>query len=170
MGLTAAALYVGCPFRLGVVRGDSMSPTVKNGAFYLMDRAYYRTHPVRPGEIIVFRLGNEVLTKRVYAAPGNTVSLLRFAQDGTYEVPRPVDMGRLNKVDAWARRRHLRAAVRLVRLQLPEDRCFVLGDNSAGSYDSRQFGPLDTATILGKVVAFTPPDRPQQLASALAPW
>ena len=105
MGLTAAALYVGCPFRLGVVRGDSMSPTVKNGAFYLLDRAYYRTHPVRPGDIIVFRLGDEVLTKRVYAAPGNTVNLLRYADDGTYEVPRPVDVCRLNKVDAWARRR-----------------------------------------------------------------
>jgi len=151
-------MYVGCPFRLGVVKGDSMSPTVTNGSFYLLDRAYYRSHSVQVGDIIVFRHGNDIFTKRVYGAPGETIQLVRYADDGTFEVTTPRWATRVQAMGTLMKRReHRRPACTVVNMGLPSDRCFVVGDNYTGSCDSRQFGPIDTATILGKVVAYSPP-------------
>src|SRR5438067_13310890 len=76
--VTLLAVYLGCPFRLNVVQGDSMEPTIRNGSLCVLDRTYYANHPLQPGEIITFRQGDENMTKRVYGAPGQTLRLVRY--------------------------------------------------------------------------------------------
>ena len=46
------------------------------------------------------------------------------------------------------------------RVRIPEDSYYVLGDNRAGSCDSRAWGPLPRASIIGRVVVtYWPPSR-----------
>jgi signal peptidase I len=145
-GLLAACLYLECPFRLSVVWGQSMSPTIENGAICLLDRDYYQRHELRRGDIVAFRAGSEVLTKRVYGAPGDSITLLAFTDDGTYEIPIPASVPRLRTLArccTW---------FRVVDIKLRTDQCFVIGDNADSSYDSRQFGSVAVSSVMGKVV------------------
>jgi len=135
-----------CPFRLGVVFGQSMSPTLYPGELCLLDRSFYQRHPVQRGDIVLFVRGRDVMTKRVYGAPGDSLTLLRYLDDGTYEMPRNALDKFLRTYGPWSR------YVRLVTLKLGPNECFVLGDNEPRSYDSRQFGPIATSAILGKLV------------------
>lgn len=60
-------------FRLGIVSGESMSPTVKGGDWFLLNkRAYATTDPVR-GDIVVARYGKELIIKRIVGLPGEEV-------------------------------------------------------------------------------------------------
>lgn len=147
--LVAAALtlgvYFGCPFRLNVVRGESMDPTIPNGSLCLLDEKYYQSHPVSRGDIVTFEFDGEVLTKRVLAAPGESIQLIRF-DDGTYEIPRAEYVRRLPMMTS------LNRDIQLVTLRMPLGKCFVVGDNRYVSYDSREFGPLDCGLILGRTL------------------
>jgi phage repressor protein C with HTH and peptisase S24 domain len=55
-----------------------MEPTLRSGALSVLDRSYYRSHPLRRDDIVVFRLGGETYIKRVYALPGERLALLRY--------------------------------------------------------------------------------------------
>ncbi len=144
--LVVAGVGLLCPFRLGVVQGSSMLPAIQDGTLCVVDRSYYRFHAIRQGDIVIVKHEGQLLTKRVFAAPGDTVHLIRYTDDGGYQIPGPAELRLLPKL---ARRGY---AARLIRLTLAPDRCFVVGDNRAASYDSRQFGPVETSAIVGRVV------------------
>jgi len=158
--LVAVAVYLGCPFRLEVVRGASMQPTLHDGSVCVLDRSYYATHPMVAGEVIAFRRGDAVLTKRVYGAPGQVIQLLRYPFDDTYDVPQPRSRSPLLRSRSQLRRHSTHVSVlrrrwspSLVQLVIPPGKCFVVGDNAAVSEDSRDFGLVDTSTVIGKMVA-----------------
>src|SRR5947207_2179433 len=92
MGVLALAVYFGSPFRLSVVHGASMEPTLREGDIWLVDRTYYAHHPLVKGEILCFRHGDRMLTKRVYGVPGETLILIHYTDDGTYEIPTPSEL------------------------------------------------------------------------------
>ena len=146
VALTVAVTYFVCPIRFGVVYGHSMDPTLRPGQVCVLDRSYYDHQPIRRGDIIVFCLGDEVLTKRVYAAPGDVMTALRFPTDGVYEIPSI----RVDKLRHALGR--YPGEARVVSMRMADDQCFVLGDNADVSCDSRDFGPIDTSTIIGKMV------------------
>jgi len=148
VGSVVAALYLFCPFRLGVVYGQSMAPTLRPGELCLLDRAYYSRNPVQVGDVIVFRKDGSTLTKRVYGAPGQEISLLWYGNDSTYDLPPTYNPARLKQIYA---RYH--GFVRAVRYPVPEGYCFVVGDNTPVSWDSREFGPIPTSSIIGKMVS-----------------
>ena len=151
--LAAVTIYLGCPFRLEVVRGDSMNPTLHDGSVCVLDRSYYTRHAMAPGDVIAFRMGDTLLSKRVYGAPGQIIELVQFPFDGTYGVPEPAMLSHLRRLSKSAFAIHSNWSPSLVRLDIPPGKCFVLGDNSAVSEDSRVFGLVDTNTVLGKMVA-----------------
>ena len=137
-------VYFGCPFRLNVVRGDSMAPTIRNGSVCVLDEGYYEQHPVRRGDIVTIDVDGELLTKRVYAAEGQTIRLLQWS-DGTYDVPNGEWMRRVGRLKS------LNRILKPVELTIPAGHCFVVGDNTPVSYDSRAFGPISTDHIVGKM-------------------
>jgi signal peptidase I len=70
------ALTVLCrEFKLAVVVGDSMLPTLKPGDLMIVDRrAYEQSQPER-GDIVVARYGKDWVVKRVVGLPGEEVEV-----------------------------------------------------------------------------------------------
>jgi signal peptidase I len=153
LGLVALAVYLGCPFRLEVVRGDSMTPTLHDWSVCVLDRSYYATNPMVPGDVIAFRMGDDVLTKRVYGAPGEVIHLVRYPGEGKYIVPSPGMLSHTRRFATSTIAARFKCVPLLVRLVIPPGKCFVVGDNAAVSEDSRVFGLIDTSTVIGKMVA-----------------
>jgi signal peptidase I len=144
-----AALITGVavPLRPTVVLGHSMTPTLRPGGFYVLNTRYYRHHPLKCGDIVVFRHGGETLTKRIYALPGERLLLLQYDDGVGNEIVEAWQAPALRRLERAHRlpERHLQA------LTVPPGQCFVVGDNRPMSYDSRTFGCIPQSEILGRV-------------------
>jgi len=174
-GLVRLAIGLGvfsviCPLRLSVIRGESMAPTLQNGSLHVIDRAYYRKNPVRAGDVVVFKHEGVTYTKRVAAAPGDTLWLMRWKGDRTVERVEDWQLGTVQRLAAsgrWGRPFHLWSE------RVAPGECFVLGDNSTNSIDSREFGPIPLEAISGRMMHAPPVEsRPKHLAAtqpAVAP-
>jgi signal peptidase I len=144
--------YQASPYRLGVVLGDSMSPTIKNGSVYFLDRDYYRSHPMRKGEVIVFRRDGINYIKRVLAVGGDSVYVTTVPSSGQDELVMDWELAPLRRLT----RHGNHTALKLVRRQVPKNHCYVVGDHVEASVDSRDLGPIRNDCILGRLVE-TPP-------------
>ena len=127
--------------------GDSMSPVLKNGDGVLINRIVYDARKPKRGEIIAFRPnGNEnahYCIKRVVGLPGETVQI----KDGKVYID-----GKVQKKNVYTSDLDF-AGIAEKKLTLGETEYFVLGDNSAGSDDSRlaDIGNVKREDIGGKV-------------------
>ena len=127
--------------------GDSMSPVLKNGDVVLINRIVYDARKPKRGEIIAFRPnGNEnahYCIKRVVGLPGETVQI----KDGKVYID-----GKVQKKNVYTSDLDF-AGIAEKKLTLGETEYFVLGDNSAGSDDSRlaDIGNVKHEDIGGKV-------------------
>lgn len=127
--------------------GDSMSPVLKNGDVVLINRIVYDARKPKRGEIIAFRPnGNEnahYCIKRVVGLPGETIQI----KDGKVYID-----GKVQKKNVYTSDLDF-AGVAEKKLTLGETEYFVLGDNSAGSDDSRlaDIGNVKREDIGGKV-------------------
>lgn len=127
--------------------GDSMSPVLKNGDVVLINRIVYDARKPKRGEIIAFRPnGNEnahYCIKRVVGLPGETIQI----KDGKIYID-----GKVQKKDIYTSDLDF-AGIAEKKLTLGETEYFVLGDNSAGSDDSRlaDIGNVKCEDIGGKV-------------------
>lgn len=127
--------------------GDSMSPVLKNGDVVLINRIVYDARKPKRGEIIAFRPnGNEnahYCIKRVVGLPGETIQI----KDGKIYID-----GKVQKKDIYTSDLDF-AGIAEKKLTLSETEYFVLGDNSAGSDDSRlaDIGNVKREDIGGKV-------------------
>ena len=133
------------------VEQHSMSPTFAQGDRIIVDRLSTLLHrPYAVGDVIVFpapagapaREG-EMYVKRVLGLPGDRIEILNgaiyrngvrvaepFLPGGTRTEP-------LTGVRSWS---------------IGKEELFVLGDNRAGSLDSRVFGPITTKTVVGRAI------------------
>jgi signal peptidase I len=136
------------PLTLTVVRGHSMEPTLRPGALSLLDRSYYYFHPLCRGEIVVLRLRGETVIKRVYALPGDRLTLLRYDDDTGNELVTPPEAAHLRRLHAAGLLPH----GQVVSLTIPPGHCFVLGDNGPVSVDSRNWGPVPMSAVLGRAI------------------
>ena len=127
--------------------GDSMSPVLKNGDVVLINRIVYDARKPKRGEIIAFRPnGNEnahYCIKRVVGLPGETIQI----KDGKIYID-----GKVQKKDVYTSDLDF-AGIAEKKITLGETEYFVLGDNSAGSDDSRlaDIGNVKREDIGGKV-------------------
>ncbi len=142
----AAAFFVRTP----QVDGLSMEPRVHAGEFVLINTLAYRFGPIRRGDVVAFRHdapNPETYIKRVVGLPGERVSVRGgvVAIDG-----RPL-------AEPYVRFPDRRSAPEVT---VPARGYYVLGDNRADSDDSRTWGTLDAADIVGKaLVGIWPPRR-----------
>lgn len=127
--------------------GDSMSPVLKNGDVVLINRIVYDARKPKRGEIIAFRPnGNEnahYCIKRVVGLPGETIQI----KDGKVYID-----GKVQKKNVYTSDLDF-AGIAEKKLTLGETEYFVLGDNNAGSDDSRlaDIGNVKREDIGGKV-------------------
>lgn len=127
-----AFLLSGVFFGIGIIHGDSMSPSFMDGDRVLvwrLERCY------AAGDVVFFTRGSDQLIKRVAAIPGDTVDA--------------DTQGRLMVNGKALKDTYVKPGVRYP-LTLLEGEYFVLGDNRGAAVDSRNFGPV--ADIGGKVI------------------
>jgi signal peptidase I len=132
-------------FEVFQVGGTSMDPTLRE-----RDRVVVlKVVEPRRGQLVVFRLDQRNVIKRVVAVPGERVEIRRghvlvngAELEETYLV---------HPFDQDPRQNHPELVVEPGHL-------FVLGDNRVASTDSRTLGPIDARTVVGRaVIAFWPP-------------
>ena len=142
------ALRAVSPLTTTVVLGHSMEPTLHPGAFYVLDRGYYRSHSLTRGDIVVLKLDGATYIKRVSALPGDRVWLLRYEDGSADELLQPQEAAHLRRIYAEGKL----PGRRVLSLIVPPEECFVLGDNSNVSIDSRDFGPVPMDALLGRAL------------------
>lgn len=123
------------------VDGSSMEPTLNNNNIVLLDKTYSKKN-IKRFDIVVVKLGDERIIKRVIALPGEHVE---YKKGQLY-----VD-GFLVNEDFNHAETHDFKLETLGYLTIPGDKYFVVGDNRLDSMDSRYIGLIDEEDILGDV-------------------
>jgi signal peptidase I len=144
-----AALLFASPY---VVSQSSMASSIRPGEIVLVDRVTPEVVGFARGDVVIFHppvpdSGDAVFIKRVIGLPGDTISI----RDGVVELdgirldePYAAGMTRVENGEpsTWV---------------VSPGSVFVLGDNREGSWDSRGFGPVPLASILGRAwLGFVP--------------
>jgi signal peptidase I len=166
--------HLACPFSIGVVQGSSMLPTYQPGQLFLLDRHYYRDHPLRRGDVVVVHSDDHTMIKRVFAVAGDSFWLL-IQRDGEkidrYIIDPPMVQRLQRALQNWD-------IGRLTHLTVPRGSVYLLGDCSEYSIDSRAFGAVPLTAVIGRVsplrpragsVAVRPADLPVAHAAPLIP-
>ena len=133
-----------------VVHKQSMEPTFHSGDYIFISRQSYKMYgSPELGDVVVFRTGRfdekgneQYYIKRVIGVPGDSVEIIEgrvFVNDKVLDEEYLSDQfssGNMNKVN------------------IPEGKIFVMGDNRAHSLDSRssEVGLVDISAVMGKVV------------------
>ncbi len=137
--------YVVQPF---YVKGASMEPNFHDHEYLLIDEISYRFNEPQRGDIIVFHFQDaekNFFIKRIIGLPDEKIVLdsgvvMIYNQEhpnglklneSLYLPPDTITSGQLE-------------------LSLEADKYFVMGDNRVSSLDSRRFGPITRASIVGR--------------------
>jgi signal peptidase I len=131
------------------VKGASMEPNFEDHQYLIIDEVSYRLRAPQRGEICVFRYPNDpsqFFIKRIIGLPGETVTVSggKVTITGTD--------GELKTLDesSYLSSGIVTAGEKSVTLGSGE--YFVLGDNRPNSLDSRIFGTVPRADIVGRVM------------------
>ncbi len=135
----ALGLVVRAAVHIYAIPSASMAPALEAGDQIVVTR-YFRGAPQR-GDVIVFEslaTADELMVKRVIAVPGDLIdSRLGRVRISGYTLPEPY---LLRQVSSGA-----------VQAQIiPADSYFVMGDNREDSSDSRSWGVVPRARIVGR--------------------
>ena len=149
-------------FRVPQVAGRSMEPQLRADEHVLINTLAYdfrvsgqdralldiRLHPIQRGDVIAFDHAvdgvHRVYVKRIVGLPGEIVAIASgsVAING---VVQPDVRGVERDRTSFAAR------------HVPGDAYFVLGDNRGESDDSREFGPVPRAAVIGRAASIVWP-------------
>lgn len=165
----ALTILFGFVLEVGMVPTPSMEGTVLVGDHLVLLKLPYgpripftsyrvpQWRTPKPGEIVAFRSPvepSEVYLKRVIATAGDTVEI----QHGILYVNgvrMPEDYARVRATRRWSWQENISPR------RVPANSLFVLGDNRDNSEDSRYWGPVPVANVIGEpVVVFWSYDAP----------
>lgn len=134
--------FIAQPF---LVSGSSMEPSFHHGDYLLVDELTYNFRSPQRGEIVVFRdptTNSSYFIKRVIGLPGEHILIdengVAIGTDGE-------DLILIEEYILDTR------TLRRYEVELGSDEYFVMGDNRAFSFDSRNWGPLHEDAITGLV-------------------
>lgn len=165
----ALIVLFGFVLEIGMVPTPSMEGTVLVGDHLVLLKLPYgpripftsyrvpQWRSPKPGEIVAFRSPvepSEVYLKRVIAIAGDRVEI----QHGILYVNgvrMPEDYARVRASRRWSWQENIPPR------RVPPDSLFVLGDNRDNSEDSRYWGPVPVANVIGEpIVVFWSYDAP----------
>lgn len=151
LGVVGAAFAT--PWRMGVVNGKSMNPTLKPGSVMIYDTHYYANHSIQAGDVVLLKWGGETWVKRVYGIPDTMFLAVReHLNESDRSINTPIKAADLIHFERLARVLRLkRQDVKVVEYRVLPGHVFVMGDG-LGSVDSRSVGQIPTEQILGKVI------------------
>ncbi len=142
-----------------LVSGSSMSPNFTNGDYVLVDELTYHLRAPERGEVVVFHDPQDYSTyfiKRVIGLPGERITIANgrvevfnnaypdgLTLDESY-LPAGTDVGPGNCTGGSL-------VLGACTYTLSSSTYLMFGDNRAFSFDSRDWGPLPAANIVGLV-------------------
>ncbi len=137
-----------------VVEGSSMEPNFHNAEYLLVDKISYRFREPKRGDVIVFHPPNSPALnyiKRIIALPGEQIEIKSgeiFVNSVRIDEPY-IPTGKTLVRNSEAAN---------LSQKLGTDQYFVLGDNRDHSSDSREWGNVPKANIIGRawLVVFPP--------------
>ena len=137
-------LFIAQPF---IVSGSSMDPTFTSGQYLIIDElSYHISDPIR-GDVAVFknpRDTKQYFIKRVIGLPGDTVSI---DEQGKVSIK----LGSSDVTVLTLKEPYIALPKGgTMSMTLGPDEYFMMGDNRAGSFDSRAWGPLKRDLFVGK--------------------
>jgi signal peptidase I len=136
-----------------IVDGGSMLPTYHDKEFLLVDKLSYRINEPQRGDVIIFKLYENInnpyegkyLIKRILGKPGERI-VIRNSITTIYNKENPNGFVIEEPFVTYKENQ------KNVDITLDDHHYFVMGDNRAQSYDSRDWGPLDAKHIKGQVL------------------
>lgn len=139
------------------VKGASMDNTFKSGDYILTSKISYKFEQPKRGDIVVFKSPKNPdidFIKRIIGLPGNHVKI----QNGDVVVDgAALDEKYITARTGLMENGFMREGVEVV---VPEGYIFVMGDNRPRSSDSREFGFIPEADIIGRVFyRYFPPQK-----------
>lgn len=148
----ALALLIVVPFRIFVaqpyvVSGSSMDPTFHDADYLIVDQLSKRFEDPQRGSVVIIRYpkdSSKFFIKRLIGFPGEAVEI----RNGIVSV-RPNDSAESVELKenyvVYKKDENF-------SIKLGENEYFVMGDNRAGSSDSRAWGPLPKEYIIGQPI------------------
>jgi len=136
----------------------SMRPTFIEGDRIFVDKVSYRFIDPEQGDILVFKYPvdkKKDFVKRLVGGPGDEIQIRdgNLVINGEVKEEHPFSHYYYNRQD-WDYGKNGQI------ISVPEDHYFVLGDNSAQSSDSRNWGFVPKENIVGKAfLIWWPPKR-----------
>jgi signal peptidase I len=147
--LAAASYYLISRYFLQTVKvvGRSMVPTLSDSQYFLLNRWVYHVHAPQRSDIVVLRdpSDNGFSVKRIIAVPGDSI----YLKDGrVYLNGCKMEETYLAPGMPTFPESHLHGQLILCG----KDQYFLLGDNRRNSIDSRTYGPVPRANLLGPII------------------
>ena len=146
------AIIIVVPFRIFIaqpyiVDGSSMDPTFKDGDYLVVDQLSKRFEEPKRESVLIIRYPRDpsrFFIKRLIAFPGERVEI----NEGVVTIfndqnPQGLILG--GSYIVYEKEENFSTI-------LGENEYFVMGDNRAGSSDSRIWGPLPKTNIIGKPI------------------
>jgi len=144
--LMVCLLFLQARFRLVLVIGESMRPTLNHGNLLLVARNAYEHREPQRGDLVVAWCYSELIVKRVVGVPGEEVEII----EGTLFVNRqPV-------VEQYA---VARGSLNIDRGRLAGGRFALLGDNRGLPEGQTVSAIVSKGDMLGKVICRIPVGR-----------
>jgi len=141
-------------FQQYYIDGPSMQTTLMPQDRVLVNKLSYKLHDIHRGDVIVFdRVTNEVqhddLIKRVMGLPGETLEIRScIVYINGVQVNEPyLNPEQTSQIEPSAR---CGSHTDMAPIVVPDHMVFVMGDNRVQSFDSRDFGPINTGKIRGR--------------------
>ncbi len=156
--LLLLAVFVVVPFRMFVaqpfiVDGASMDPTFHTGEYLIVDELSYHFKAPERGSVLIFKYPKDpskYFIKRVIGLPGETVMIT----NGTVTIKNSAHPEGFTLAEPYIQFTKSDSSTST----LGPTEYFVMGDNRAGSADSRLWGTVPKANIIGRpIVRFWPP-------------
>lgn len=151
------ALIIVIPFRIFIaqpyiVDGSSMDPTFKNSDYLIVDQLSKRFEVPERGSVIIIRYPKDpskFFIKRLIGFPGETVII---EEGKVYIKPSILESEKGSANLSFNEPYVVYSKKENFSMQLGENEYFVMGDNRAGSSDSRIWGPLPKENIVGRPI------------------
>ena len=127
-----------------IVVGDSMFPTLKDGNILLLNKLEYKINEIERYDIIVIKVGNGEIIKRVIGLPGENIEY----KDNSLYVNGKIEKTKFNfDTDDFSLKNICDCE------KIPNNKYLVLGDNREISSDSRgPIGLIDEEDIQGSIL------------------
>lgn len=144
------ALLIVIPFRIFIaqpymVSGSSMDPTFKDADYLIVDQISKRFEDPQRGSVVIIKYPKDTskyFIKRLIGFPGETVEI----KSGVVTVYNEENKNGLKLDEPYV----FYKKNENFSITLGENEYFVMGDNRAGSFDSRSWGTLPKKNIIGK--------------------